>query len=140
MTDFSPHLAGEIVDWMSQGSDMATAPSSLWVTVFDSTDTELDGDLDGARAEVSTGSGWTRTNTAFENAAEVSLGEATSDLTNVEDVAIYDSETLGNQLARYPIDSLDGSSVTPPFDVSQGTTLRFKAGDLSFDVQDTSDQ
>ena len=131
MSDFSEYLAGEIVDWMSQGTDVDPAPSNVYVTVFDDTDTERDGSLTDARAEVSTTDGWTRTNTAFENADDISLGEASTDIENITDVALYDADSDGNELARYEIDQA-------PFTVADGSTLTFQAGELSFDVIDNT--
>ena len=130
MSDFSPYLAGEIVDWMSQDTAFDAQPSALYVSVFDDTDTELDGNLTGARAEVSTVDGWTRTNTSFENAAQISLGDASTELTNVTDVALFDAASDGNLIARYEIEQA-------PFNVADGSELTFEAGELSFDVIDT---
>ena len=130
MSDFSPYLAGEIVDWMSQDTAFDAAPGALFVSVFDDTDTELDGNLTGARSEVSTTDGWTRTNTAFENTNQISLGEASTELTSVTDVALFDAETDGNLIARYEIEQA-------PFNVADGSELTFEPGELSFDVIDT---
>jgi len=127
--DFSPYTAGEITDWLSQGVDMPTAPTELFVTVFDDTNTELDSSLSNAREGISTSGGWTKTGTAFENTNQVSLGEATANLTNIQDVALYDAATAGNQLARYTISN-------GPFDLADGSTLVFDPAELSFDVLD----
>lgn len=128
MSDFSVYTAGEIADWMSQGT-VETPPTSLYVTVFDDTDTELDGDLANARAETTTGTDWDIVSTGFENAADIDLGEATTELTNVEDVALFDAATGGNEIARYTIEQA-------PFNVAEGSNLIFNAGELSFDVVD----
>ena len=130
MSDFSPYLAGEIVDWMSQDTAFDAPPSALYVTVFDDDDTELDGNLTDARAGVSTEDGWDRTNTAFENAAQISLGDASTELTDVTDVALFDASSDGNLIARYEIEQA-------PFNVADGSELTFEAGELSFDVIDT---
>ena len=132
MTDFSPYLAGVIVDWMSQGTDMPTAPSDIYVTIFDDTDTERAASLTGARAAVPAGTGWTVNGTDFENTNDVTLGEASTDINNITDVALYDAETGGNQLARYQINEA-------PFTVADGSTLTFEAGQLTFDIVDTSE-
>jgi len=132
MTDFSVYLATEIAEWMSQNTQLDTPPTALWVTVFDDTDTELDGNLTGARASVSTSGAWTLTGTDFSNANQISLGEASAELTNVTDVALYDAETGGNELARYQIDQA-------PFNVADGSELTFEAGELSFDVVDRTE-
>jgi len=132
MTDFSKYLADEIVEWFSQNTDMPTAPDTLYVTVFDTTGTERDGDFTDARKSVTTtGSEWTITNSAFENANNISLGEASTNVDDITDVAIYDSDTGGsnNELARFEFDQA-------PFNVAQSTELVFEPGDLSFDVVD----
>jgi len=132
MSDFSAYLAGEITDWMSQNTQLDTPPASLWVTVFDDTDTELDGNLTGARAEVAAPAGWTKVGTNFENANQISLGDASTQLVNVTDVALYDSETGGNEIARYQIQQA-------PFNVADGSELTFEAGELTFDVVDNTE-
>jgi hypothetical protein len=132
MTDFSAYLAGEITDWMSQNTQLDTPPTALWVTVFDTGDNELSGSLTGARASVSTSGGWTKNGTNFENASQVSLGEASQQLTDVEDVALFDAETGGNLIARYTINEA-------PFNVADGSELTFEAGELSFDVVDRTE-
>jgi hypothetical protein len=129
MTDFSAYLAEEIVDWMSQNTQLDTPPTDLYVTVFDDTNTELSSNLTDARKAVSTSGDWTKNGTQFENANQISLGTASTELTNVDDVALYDAETGGNLIARYQIDQ-------SPFNVADGSELTFEAGDLSFDVVD----
>lgn len=132
MSDFSVYTAGQIADWMSQGT-IETAPSDLYVTVFDDTGTERASDFaSGGRVSTTTGTGWNIVATGFENANEVSFGEATADVTNLQDIALFDAATGGNEIARY---NLSGA----PFDVSSGTTLAFPAGNISFDVQDRTE-
>jgi len=132
MTDFSVYLATEIAEWMSQGTQLDTPPTALWVTVYDDGGTELDGNLTGARAEVPASTGWTLNGTDFENTNQISLGEAASQLTNVQDVALFDAETGGNEIARYTINEA-------PFNVAGGSELTFEAGELSFDVVDRTE-
>jgi len=132
MTDFSAYLAGEITDWMSQNTQLDTPPTALWVTVFDVTDTELSGNLTNARQDVSTSGGWTKNGTNFQNANQISLGEASTQLTDVTDVALYDASAGGNLIARYTINEA-------PFNVANGSELTFQAGDLSFDVVDRTE-
>ena len=79
-----------------------------------------------------TGTDWSIVSTGFKNAAEVSFGEATADITGLQDIALFDASTGGNEIARYP---LSGA----PFDVSDGTTLSFPAGNITFDVQDRTE-
>lgn len=132
MTDFSAYLAEEIVDWMSQNTQLDTPPTDLYVTVFDDTDTELSSNLTGARKAVSTSDDWTKNGTNFENANTISLGTASAELTNVTDVALFDASTGGNLIARYDINEA-------PFNVADGSELTFEAGDLSFDVVDRTE-
>jgi hypothetical protein len=132
MTDFSAYLAEQIVDWMSQNTQLDTPPTALWITVYDDTNTELDANLTDARKDVTTSGGWTKNGTNFENASQISLGEASSELSNVTDVALFDAETGGNEIARYEINEA-------PFNVASGSELTFEAGDLSFDVVDRTE-
>ena len=132
MSDFSVYTAEQIADWMSQGT-IETPPSNLYVALFDDTGTERSSDFaSGGRVSTTTGTDWTITNTAFENADEVSFGEATVDVNNLQDIALFDASTDGNEIARY---ELSGA----PFDVSSGTTLAFPAGNITFDVVDRTE-
>jgi len=133
MSDFSVYTAEQIADWMSQGV-VASPPSNLYVAVFDDTNTERSGDFLNNRAQTDAGTDWTITNTAFENAGLISLGEAASDVSNLQDVALFD-DTLangGNEIARYPM-------TDATFNVSEGTELRFGAGNITFDVLDRTE-
>jgi len=131
MSDFSVHIAGEILNLMTQGS-VRTPPSNVFVAVIDNTGTERSTDFQNDRASTTAGSDWTITDTEVANANDISLGEATTDVNGLVDVALFDSATGGNKLAQYTMDST-------PFDVATGTTLTFPAGDLSFDVIDETE-
>jgi hypothetical protein len=131
MSDFSVHIAGEILDLMTQGT-VRTPPSNIFVAVIDGTGTERSTDFQNDRASTSAGTDWTVTDTEVANANDISLGEATVDVNGLVDVALFDAATGGNKLAQYTMDST-------PFDVSTGTTLTFPAGDLSFDVIDETE-
>ena len=131
MSDFSVHIAEQIVDLMSQGT-VRTPPSTVYVALFDSTDTERSTDFQNDRVGVAAGSGWNVTDTSFENADTIDFGEATVDVDNLEDVALYDADTGGDELARF---TMDGT----PFNIASGSTLEFPAGDLSFDVIDRTE-
>jgi hypothetical protein len=117
---------------MSQNTQLDTPPTDLYVTVFDDTNTELSSNLTDARKAVSTAGGWTKNGTDFENANTISLGTASTDLTNVTDVALYDASTGGNLIARYGINEA-------PFNVADGSELTFEPADLSFDVVDRTE-
>lgn len=131
MSDFSTYTADQVADWMSQGT-IATAPSNLYIAVFDDTGTEVSGDFLNDRVTTTAGTGWSfidAEQTNFENANAIDFGEAASDVNNIEDVAIYD-DTLangGNEIARYTI-------TDAPFDVASGSKLIFEAGELEFNV------
>ena len=133
MSDFSPYTAGEVSDWMSQGT-VDAPPTDLYVAVFDNTNTERSGDFQNDRVQVTTGSGWTTVQTGFENADTIDFGEATVDVNDLEDIALYD-DTLangGNQIARYTM-------TDATFSVATGTNLLFSAGNVTFDVLDTDE-
>jgi len=131
MSDFSVYTAEQIRDWMSQGT-VATPPTDLYVTVFDDTDTERSSDLGLARLQTDTGADWNVTNTSFENANQLDLGEATTDINNIEDIALFDAATGGNLIARYTL----GDAV---FDISEGTNLIFNASEITFDIIDRTE-
>jgi len=136
MSDLSTYTAQQFVDWMSQGT-IATAPANLYVAVFDDTGTEVSGDFQNDRVATTTGTDWDETgtnNTDFENAVAIEFGEAAVDVSNLQDVALYDDSLAngGNEIARYAMQDA-------PFDVAAGSTLTFNAGDLSFDVLDRTE-
>lgn len=130
---FSPYFAALIRDWLSQGDQLPTPPTDLYVTLFDDTDTELSGNFTDARAAVPATDGWTVTNTSFENSNEVSLGEASDTLENVTDAAVFDAETDGNLLLRSELGEA-------PFNIADGTEFRFSPGDIDADILDNSQQ
>jgi len=133
MSDFSVYTAEQITDWMSQGT-VATAPTDLYVTVFDSGGNELDGSFPNARFQTDTGADWNEDadGTGFTNANNIDFGEAASDVTDVTDIALYDASTGGNEIARYQL-------TDAPFDVSAGTNLIFLSDDIDFDVRDRTE-
>lgn len=134
MSDFSSYTATQVAEWMSQGT-IAPPPSNIYVALFDDTGTEVSGDFANDRPSTAAGTDWNLINTNdFENATEISFGEATVDVSNIQEVALYD-DTLangGNELARYTLSDA-------PYDVAAGTIDRFPAGALSFDVEDKSE-
>ena len=132
MSDFSVYTAEQVADFMSQGT-IETPPSELYIAVFDDTGTERSSDFgSGGRVSTTAGTDWNIVGTGFENANDIDFGEATSDVTGLQDIALFDASTGGNEIARY---ALSGA----PFDVSEGTTLAFPAGNISFDVQDRTE-
>jgi len=136
MSDFSVYTAGQIRDWMSQGT-IDAAPSNIYVALFDSAGNEVSGDFVNDRVETTAGTDWEQESgdtTSFTNANNLDFGEAEVDVNDIVDVALYD-DTLsngGNEIARYAIDD-------SPFDVSAGTNHIFLVNDLSFDVRDRTE-
>jgi hypothetical protein len=134
MSDFSISLGQEIINLMTQGT-VRTPPSNVFVGVFDTSDVERSTDFANNRASTTAGTDWNvvgANDTDVQNANEISLGEASVDVNDLENVALFDSASGGTKLAEYTMDST-------PFDVSAGTTLTFPAGDLSFDVRDETE-
>jgi hypothetical protein len=128
--DFATDLANEIVEYVTGGTDIPAASATYYVTLYDDTGTELNGDLQNGRVGVGNAS-WTKNGTAFENASEVNFGDATSDIT-VQEFAIKDSDA-DDATAR----ELYRADVTnAPESFSNGTRIFFAAGELSVDVLD----
>lgn len=129
---FSAYLAGELVDWLANDTQLDTPPGTLYVSVLDDTNTDRSGDFQNAPTGVGSAN-WSRNGTAFENSADVNLGEATADVNNVEDIVVYDGADPGtaNELLRTPV-------TNGPFDVSTGTQLIFESGDIDYDAVESS--
>lgn len=128
----SNYLAGEIVDWLANDTQMDTPPGTLYVSVLDDSNTDLNPSFPNAPVGIGSAN-WSRSGTQFENDTDINLGEATQDLTNIEDIVIYDGSdpTTANELLRTPVNNA-------PFDVSQGTQVIFETGDASFDVVEST--
>ena len=127
MSDFSVYTAEQVVDWMSQGT-IETPPSNLYVTLFDSGGDEVDDAFPDMRLETSP-SDWDVVDTSFENNVNLDFGEASEDVDGIVDVALFDDETGGNEIARYQINDT-------PKDIAAGTNAIYLIGELSFDVRD----
>jgi len=121
---------------MSQGTDMPTAPGNLYVGLHTSNpgnspdgSTEV-GASDYSRVSTTTGTDWNTTGTGgpsgFENANELSFGEATNNWGTISHVSLWDSSSGGNALAAFALNS----SKT----IDSGDEAKFNAGDLSFDI------
>jgi len=133
MSDFSEHLAIEIIKLMTQDTVRAP-PTNIFVAVIDNTGSERSSDFQNGRASTAAITDWNVdvSKTSVENDKDISLGDATTNVNGLVDVALFDAATGGNKLAQYTMDST-------PFDVATGTTLTFPAGDLSFDVIDETE-
>lgn len=136
MSDFTDYTEQAIRDWFSQGTTMPAAPSTLYVALHTSDPGETpDGSTevsagDYARVGVTAGSGWNTITSGggsgFENASEVSFGEATNNWGTISHVSIWDASTGGNPLAAYAVSSSKA--------IDTGDEAVFPAGDLSFTV------
>lgn len=131
MSDFSVYTADQIVDFMSQGT-VATPPSNIYVTVFDSGGTEQGDVFPNGRFETTAGADWNENGTGFENANNLDFGEAPQDVNDLTEVALFDAASGGNELARYQMNEA-------PFDVAAGSNLIFLINELSFDVIDRTE-
>ena len=133
MSDLSVYAAEQFVDWLSQGT-IDTAPSNIYVALFDGSGTEVSDTFQNDRPATTAATDWTVVDTGFENATEITFGEAANDVPDITDVALYDADlaTGGNELARYDM-------TDTPFDVSAGTVIQFEVGNLTFDVLDRTE-
>lgn len=133
MSDFSVYTAEQIRDWLSQGT-IDTPTTNLYVAVFDDTDTERSSEFANGRVQTAAATDWSTVSTGFENNVQIDFGEALNDISNLEDIAIYDDTIAagGNELARFTM-------TDAPFDVSSGTELLFGSGTVTFDVVDRTE-
>lgn len=137
MSDFTTYVEQQVRDWMSQGTDMPVAPANLYVALHtsdpgnDPDGTTEVGAADYSRVSTAAGTDWATTGTGgpsgFENAVEITFSEATSDWGTITHVSIWDaSDTTGNALAAYALNTQKT--------INTNDQARFKAGDLSFDI------
>jgi hypothetical protein len=129
--DFAPDFAAELTEYFASGTDITAPPATVYVTLYDGAGNELNADLQNGRVGVTVGSGWTRTNTAFENTNEINFGEALSDIT-VQEFAIKDSDADDATALEY----FRADIVDAPQDFAAETRVFFAAGDLDVDILD----
>jgi len=129
--DFHPDTASDIVDYISQGTNMPDAPSTVFVSLYDDEGNELNADLQNGRVSTSTPGDWTKTNTAFENSDEINFGETTADIT-VQEVALKDDDEADDNTTVY----VKGEINDAPEDFATGTEVLFEEGQVTFDVLD----
>jgi len=131
--DFGQDFAAELTEYFTSGTDITPPPATVYVTLYDDLGNELNGDLQNGRVGVTVGSGWTRTNTAFENAAEINFGEVTAGSSiTVQEFAIKDTDdTDANALEYFRANITDA-----PQDFADETRVFFAAGELSVDLLD----
>jgi len=129
--DFGVDLAGELTDYLVDGTDIPAAEATYYVTLYDDTGTELNGDLQNGRVAVAN-AGWQEVDaTSFENANEIDFGEvtATSNIT-VQEFAIKDADdTDANSRVLVRANITDAPQMFAP-----DTRVFFAAGDLDVDI------
>ena len=128
-SDLSVDLASEIGSAIFKNEVTAIQPvANVYVTLFDALGNELDADLENGRVETSPAD-WTElTGSSFENAATVDFGEALADIDDIAEVALFDDDTAGTELARYDLEEVNS--------VAENTRVFFEVGQLDFDVLD----
>jgi hypothetical protein len=129
--DFGADFASELTDYFVDGTDLPAAEATYYVTLYDDTGTELNGDLQNGRVAVGNAD-WTEVDaTSFENASEVNFGEVTATSTiTVQEFAIKDiddTDANARELVRADI-------VDAPQDFAPDTKVFFAAGDLDVDI------
>jgi hypothetical protein len=136
MSDLTDYSETEFRDWMSQGVSTDTPPDPIYIGLHTSDPGESpDGSTevsaaDYSRVGVAADTGWaTPTTSSFENASEVTFGEATNDWGTVSHVALWD-DTQGaageTAIAAYALDTSKA--------INTGDEAVFRAGDLSFSL------
>jgi len=93
MSDFSVHIAGEILNLMTQGS-VRTPPSNVFVAVIDNTGTERSTDFQNDRASTTAGSDWTITGVLVAS--------------QLPDLAITNIDVVADQTARLALNAEEG--------------------------------
>jgi len=136
MSDLTNYTEGEFRDWMSQGVAPDTAPDPIYVGLHTADPGETPdgstevGSGDYARVSVTAGSGWDTPNpNDFQNASEISFGEATNNWGTISHVSLWD-DTKGaageNCLANYALNTSKA--------IDSGDEAVFRTGDLSFSL------
>jgi hypothetical protein len=129
--DFGVDLAEELTDYFVDGTDIGAAEATYYVTLYDDTGTELNGDLQNGRVAVANADWQEVDTTSFENAVEIDFGEvtATSNIT-VQEFAIKDvDDTDANSRVLVRANITDAPQLFAP-----DTRVFFAAGDLDVDV------
>lgn len=134
MTDATDTLEGFIRDWLSQGTDMPTAPTDLYVALHtsDPGDT-LDGSTEvGAsdydRVQTAAGTDWDTPNeNDFTNANEISFGEATNDWGDISHFSLWDG-------ADDTTNPLVATALTQTKTINSGDQVVFNAGELTVSI------
>ena len=123
LTDYS---ATELLEWIFAATDVDPAPSNTYLTLLDSTGADLAADLDAARLQTAPAD-WSITGSDVDNAAELSLGNATADISDITYAALFDAASGGNELLRTTLPN-------DPTSIATGTEWTWEVGDLTFDA------
>lgn len=123
----STALATDLIDYLAEGTQFPEPPT-LHVSVLDDTNTDRAADFANAPAAVPEGD-WSTLGTTFTNSAIVDLGEATADVSGIEDIVIYDGPdpATDTELLRTPADDT-------PITVSTGVKLVFTPNEIDYDA------
>lgn len=131
--DFGTDFAEDLADYFISGTDVPAPPTDVYVTLYDDTNTEINGDLQNGRVALSVGADIQQgvDATTFENAVEVNFGEATADVT-IQEFALKGSDAddaTALEFFRAPI-------TNAPQSFTSGTRVFFAAGDLDVNILD----
>jgi hypothetical protein len=131
--DFGTDFAEELANYFISGTDITAPPTDVYVTLYDDTGTELNGDVSNGRVALSVGGDIQQGGdaTQFENAVEVNFGEATSDIT-VQEFAIKDQDANDATALEY----FRADVTNAPQSYTSGTRVFFAVGDLDVDILD----
>lgn len=128
--DFGKDFAEDLTDYLSQGTNLPTAPGTVYITLYDDTGAELNSSLQNGRVAVTTGTGFNEpTTTSFENANEIDFGEATSDIT-IQEAAIKAGDAIDGNTTVYARADVTNA----PQSFTTNTRVFYSAGELTFDV------
>lgn len=130
-SDLSKYLGNKIARWLA-GNAMPSAPSSIYIAVFDgdpkSGGTEVTTDIASAGRQAISWAALASNDTdnVLTSDADADFGAAEGPC-DASHVAVFDASTSGNRLASKAIPG-------GPISILLGQTVKFEAGDLSFTI------
>jgi hypothetical protein len=134
MSDFTAYIEAQIANWMTQDTQMDTPPSTIYVGRHTGAPTNSGDQNEVSAADYSrlstSPSDWTVLSgdgpTTFENANELLFPAAQNNWGTVSYVTLWDSETGGNAIGKYQVDSAKA--------IDTNDEARFPANDLTFNI------
>lgn len=111
MTDFTDYVENLVLDWMSQGSNMPSPPSNLYVALHtDDPGESPDGSTEVSAADYdriqTSPTDWDRSQNTFENANALDWGLISNDWGVITHMSLWDgSATSDNTLAAFPLET-----------------------------------